>query len=260
MNITLTKDKIICGNAYELIKQIPSKSIDLIITDPPYEYGNNGGGCFGTKKRKYHKEYLSLYKQTGSTKETERLRISGDKDKQRASLSPLSKGIDLSILDEFCRVLKKINIYIWCSKAQIGKIINYFENKKCNIELITWHKTNPIPACNNTYLSDTEYCIFAREKGVKLYGNYYTKKKYYVTPCNVADKKLYCHPTIKPLEIIQNLIINSSNEGDIILDPFIGSGTTAVACANLNRNYIGFEIEQKYVDICNQRLKERSKI
>lgn len=157
-------------------------------------------------------------------------------------------------------MLKKINIYIWCSKAQIGKFINYFESKKCNIDLLTWHKTNPIPTCNNTYLSDTEYCIFAREKGVKLYGNYHTKKKYYVSQINVADKKLYHHPTIKPLEIIQNLIINSSNEEDIVLDPFIGSGTTAVACANLKRNYIGFEIEQKYVDICNERLKERSKI
>ena len=218
------------------------------------------GGCFGTKKRDYHKEYLSLYKQTGSTKETERLRIISNIQKSGQSIDSVSKGIDLSIFDEFCRILKKINIYIWCSKAQIGKIINYFENKKCNIELLTWHKTNPIPACNNTYLSDTEYCIFAREKGVKLYGNYHTKKKYYISQCNVADKKLYHHPTIKPLEIIQNLIINSSNEGDIILDPFIGSGTTAVACANLNRNYIGFEIEQKYVDICNQRLKERSKI
>ena len=85
-------------------------------------------------------------------------------------------------------------------------------------------------------------------------GNYYTKRKYYVTDLNVADKKLYSHPTIKPLPIITNLVINSSQEGDIVLDPFIGSGTTAVACKNLNRHYIGFEIDTDYYKIAQDRI------
>ena len=96
---------------------------------------------------------------------------------------------------------------------KIKQIWNYFDEKGCNLDLLTWHKTNPIPTCNNSYLNDTEYLIFAREKGVKVYGTYHTKKKYYVSKANVADKKLYEHPTIKPLEIIKNLVINSSSGG-----------------------------------------------
>ena len=126
----------------------------------------------------------------------------------------------------------------------------------CKTELLSWHKTNPVPTCNNKYLSDTEYLLFFREKGVKIFGSYETKKKYYVTPTNKSDKDKYEHPTIKPLEIIQNLILNSSQEGDVVLDPFLGSGTTAVAAVNTNRHYIGFELDEKYFDIACQRLDE----
>lgn len=235
-----------CGDCLELLKDIPDNSIDLIVTDPPYEFEDGGGGgAFGSKKRNYHAEYTSLYKEPGNS----------DAQKIADNIRFSSKGFDLSLLDEFCRVLKKINIYIWCSKAQLGKTINYFEQKKCAIDLLTWHKTNPTPTCNNTYLSDTEYCIFAREKGVKIYGSYHTKKKYYVSPTNVAEKKLYNHPTIKPLDIIQNLIINSSQEGDIVLDPFLGSGTTGVASINNNRQFIGFEIDKEYFKTAKNRIK-----
>lgn len=150
--------------------------------------------------------------------------------------------------------MKATNIYIWCSKAQVRKILEYYENKNCNIDILTWHKTNPIPTCNNTYLNDTEYCIFARAKGVKVYGSYATKRKYYVTKTNVADKKLYEHPTIKPLDIISNLIINSSKEGDTVLDCFMGSGTTGEACRNLNRNFIGIELDKHYFEIAEKRI------
>ena len=120
---------------------------------------------------------------------------------------------------------------------------------------MTWHRTNPLPTMNNTYANDTEYCIMAREKGTFLGGTYETKKKYYVSKSNVEDKNLYEHPTIKPLNIIKNLIINSSNENDVILDCFMGSGTTAVACKELGRNFIGFEINKKYFQIAQDRLK-----
>lgn len=216
------------GDCLELIKQIPDKSIDLVVTDPPYEYVSGGGaGAFGADKRSYHHEIL-----------------------------PISEGFNIRCLDECCRVLKVINIYVWCSKAQVRKLLDYFEDKGCSIDILTWHKTNPIPTCNNTYLSDTEYLIFAREKGVKVYGSYATKKKYYVTATNKADKDLYKHPTIKPIDIIQNIIINSSVEGAIVLDPFLGSGTTAVAAVNTNRHYIGFELNPVYYDTACKRLDE----
>ena len=118
------------------------------------------------------------------------------------------------------------------------------------------NKTNPVPTCNNKYLSDTEYLLFFRENGVKIYGNYNTKKKYYVTPKNKKDKKTYNHPTVKPLNIIENLIINSSKEHDIILDCFMGSGTTGEACANTNRKFIGIELDNNYFDIASKRIEE----
>lgn len=203
-----------CGDSYELIKDIPTNSIDLVIIDPPYQFDMaGGGGCFGTHKRNYHTEYVNLCKLERPFEEKEIVRVKSNADDHRKQLRFISEGFTNEILDELVRVMKKINIYVWCSKAQIKQIWNYFDEKGCNLDLLTWHKTNPIPTCNNSYLNDTEYLIFAREKGVKVYGTYHTKKKYYVSKANVADKKLYEHPTIKPLEIIKNLVINSSLGG-----------------------------------------------
>lgn len=221
-------DYIECGDCIQLLKQLPDKSIDLVVTDPPYVIDNKGGGLYTQEDKQYVKQ------------------LEGIKD-----------GFSTEVLDELCRVMKKINIYLWCSQKQLFPLIRYFvEGKKCNFNLITWHKTNPVPACGNKYLTDTEYCLFFREKGVKIYGEFSTKFTYYVTPLNQKDKKLYNHPTIKPLDIIQNLVVNSSQEGDVILDPFLGSGTTAVACVNTNRHYIGFELDKQYYDIACKRLDE----
>lgn len=222
------------GDCLELMKDIPDKSIDLVVIDPPYDFMSKhysfgktyaGAGAFGTLSRTYHKELDD---------------------------SNIITGINEDVLKELIRVQKKVNIYIWCSKEQILKYMNFF--KDYNMDLLTWHKTNPVPTCSNKYLSDTEYILFFREKGVKIYGTYATKKKYYVTPTNKEDKKLYKHPTIKPLEIIENLIINSSQENDTILDCFMGSGTTGVACKNLNRNFIGIELDEKYFNIAKERI------
>lgn len=248
-------DKIYLGDAYKLIKEIPDNSVDLIIIDPPYEFDSGeGGGTFGTANRSYHKEYLSLYHKTEKTKETERLRISANKVKQRKSLRLLSHGFKLALLNDLDKIMKKTNIYIWCSKKQLSKLLVYYEKKECAIDVLTWHKTNPTPTINNTYANDTEYLVFAREKGVKVYGNYETKRKYYVTPANVADKKAFKHPTIKPINIIKNLIINSTQPNDIVLDCFAGSGTTCVAAKELGRHYIGIEIDPEYHKIAVDRV------
>ena len=131
-----------------------------------------------------------------------------------------------------------------------------FTSKNCNYEVLTWHKQNPSPLTNNIYLPDTEYVIFAREKGVKLYGNYHTKHKYYLSGTNQVDKKKYGHPTIKPLAFIENHIENSSKPDDIVLDCFAGSGTTLVGAINKGRRFIGFEINKKYYEIAQQRIAE----
>ena len=119
---------------------------------------------------------------------------------------------------------------------------------------MTWHKSNPTPTMNNTYANDTEYLIMAREKGTKLYGDYDSKRKYWITTTNKNDKELFNHPTIKPLDIIKTLITNSTKENDIVLDCFCGSGTTCVAAKETNRKYIGMEIDKEYWKIANNRI------
>lgn len=129
------------------------------------------------------------------------------------------------------------------------------KKQHCNWNLLTWHKTNPVPACGNKYLSDTEFCFFARQKGVRIGGSYKTKFTYYVTPLNTKDKKQYHHPTCKPVSILENLILNSSNESDVVLDPFMGSGSTGVAAIKNNRNFIGMELLNDYVDTARGRIE-----
>lgn len=219
--------KLIQGDCLELMRHLQDKSVDLVVTDPPYDvHAGKGGGAFGNR---------SSYKE----------------------IEFMSSGFDESVLNELIRVMKKINIYIFCSQKQIPFLIHYFhEQHGCNWNLLTWHKTNPVPACKNKYLSDTEYIFFAREKGVPVNGEYKTKKTYYVTPLNTKEKKLYNHPTVKPQLILNNLIINSSAEDGVVLDPFMGSGSIGVAALNNGRKFIGFEIKQEYVETAQHRVKE----
>lgn len=212
-----------------MLRGIRSKSVDLVITDPPYKVDTKGAGVYGS---------VASYK----------------------NIECMADGIKDEVLDELCRVMKKINIYLFCSKNQLVPLINYFTNKKCNWNLLTWHKTNPIPTCNNKYLPDTEYVLFFREKGVKIQGTYDTKKTYFITPINVKDKELYQHPTCKPVDILKNFIVNSSNENDVVLDPFMGSGSTGVACINAHRNFIGIEINAKYYETAKTRLISQKKL
>lgn len=222
-----------CGDCLDLLKGVPDKSIDLVVIDPPYLVETDGAGMFGKKADNYGGERYVM-----------------------KNIDFMKNGIEEKVLDELYRVMKKVNIYIWASQKQIPIFYKYFvENKKCNWNLISWHKTNPTPTCGNKYLNDTEYVLFFRDKGVKIYGEYATKRTFYVSKKNLQDKKLYGHPTIKPLDIIENLIINSSKEGNTVLDCFMGSGTTGVACKKLNRNFIGYEIDEKYFNIAKERIE-----
>lgn len=120
---------------------------------------------------------------------------------------------------------------------------------------MVWCKTNPIPICNNNWLSDIEYCLVFKGKGAPKYNDGYNlKSKWFISPTNIEDKKNYLHPTIKPLELVKRHIKHSTKEGDIVLDCFAGSGTTLKACKDLNRQYIGFEINEKYYNIAKDRL------
>ncbi len=224
-------NKIYLGDAYQLIKDIDDKSVDLIVTDPPYQIeGIHGSGILKTRGHapSFHKELQE---------------------------KALDKGIDLSILDEYVRVMKKINIYIWCNKEQIYDYMTYFvEKKKCSFEILVWAKENPIPFCGTHYLVDKEYCLYFWEQGAKIHIPFERGRTYFISKTNVADKGDYGHPTIKPVEFIKTLIENSSERGGIILDTFLGSGTTCVAAKELGRQYIGFEIDESYYKIATDRL------
>ena len=221
------------GDCYELIKSIPDKSIDLIITDPPYQIE---GLHIGTGILKDRTKNLNSYV-------------------NQMLENNLDKGFDLNILNDLVRVMKKINIYVWCNKEQIYDYLTFFvKERKCNWEMLIWSKTNVPPFTNGHFLKDKEYCLYFWERGVKINGNYNTLKTVFVGSVNHQDKKDYLHPTIKPLDLIKNLIENSSEWGGVILDIFSGSGTTCVAAKELGRQYIGFEINKEYYDIATDRL------
>ena len=223
----LETNQIYLGDSYKLIKEIDDKSIDCIYTDVPYLYFDNGRG----------KSELSQ-------------RIS----ERKKEIQDISNGFDYSILDEFCRVLKKINIFIRCSKLQIRDLLNYFNNLGAHFEILVWCKVNPAPLTCNSWLPDIEYCLYFRESGVPYNNDYEYKHKFYLGKLNKSDKDLYFHPTIKPLDCVIKHLKHVTQEGDIVLDPFLGSGTTAVACKSINRKYIGFEINEDYFKSAVDRL------
>jgi len=156
--------------------------------------------------------------------------------------------------------MKEVNIYLWCNKKQIPEYFDFYVEKlKCKFDIICWHKSNALPTYSNKYLSDTEYCLYFRKGRGKCFPeNYDDAKTFYVEPINATDKKLYGHPTIKPLHMIEALVKNSSREGDVVLDPFMGSGTTGVACRMHNRDFIGMEINKDFFDTAQKRIESAS--
>ena len=227
-------NNIYLGDAYELIKQLKDHSVDLIVTDPPYAIeGIHGSGIL--KSRPANQQTYN-----------------------EISDSDLDKGIDLKILDDLVRVMKKINIYIWCNKTQIYDYMTYFvKERNCSFEILIWAKENPIPFCGTHYLCDKEYCLYFWEQGAPVSIPYDRARTYFISKTNQDDKKDYGHPTIKPIELIETLIKNSTGGGSnlVVLDPFVGSGTTCLAAKRLGHQWIGFEINEKYYKIAVDRLQ-----
>ena len=202
-------DYIECGDCLELMKEIPDKSIDLIVTDPPYgKKADKGTNGFGTSKNR---------------------RYQGGWDNQRPDkqvfdeMFRISKNLIIFGANYFCDMLPFSNHWIfWDKKGDIS-----FKNPFADGELIYTTFTSPI-----------KRVVF--------------KQQGFIT--DSKDKRY--HPTQKPSELIQMLIEQYSKEGDIVLDPFLGSGTTAVACVNTGRHYRGFELDPQYYDIACKRLDE----
>lgn len=205
---------IIQGNAYDLIKSILDNSIDLIVTDPPYLYDKPGSG-----KNKQYNEMM--------------------------------EGVKDELYQEFFRVLKKVNIYQFCNIAQFQQILQAYQKYKK--QLLIWHKPNGMCISQYEYYRTIEYIWYIREKGV-TFNKEVKRSPYYCQPLYQLSELHHLHPTVKPLNLIKKFIEVSSMPGDLIFDPFVGSGTTAVACQQLGRRFIGFEKEEKYIEVCQKRL------
>lgn len=201
-------------------KEILPKSIDLILTDIPYSVVN---------------------------RESNGLRIL---DKKSAD----NICFDLqSFLTECVRTCKG-SIYIFCGTEQVSFIRQFLVKAGLSTRLIIWEKTNPSPMNGkHIWLSGIECCVYGKFRGAVF--NEHCKNSILRYPS--GRSKL--HPTEKPLELFKYLIRVSSNAGDVVLDPCIGSGTTAVACMECDRNYIGFELNRKYYNICIKRIKSRKR-
>ena len=221
-------------DCYIGIKNIPNNSVDLVIIDPPYD--------IDTRRNRigYNRIAKSILKVENTLLDHN-----------------LTESYDFSLLDELIRIMKKVNIYIWCNKSQIEDYLKYFVDKhKCRYEILIWNKTNAMPLYSNKYINDKEYCLYFRKESKCNPTTYEDARTVYTSPLNARDRVLYHHPTIKPVDFIRRMIRNSSNENDIVLDCFMGSGTTAVASIMENRKYIGFEINKKYFDISNARIEK----
>ena len=236
------------GDALELMQSMPDDCVDCIWTDPPYLLSNDGFTCIAGKRVRVNK---------------------GEWDK--------SQGIDidhetnLGWLAECYRILKPTGT-IWVT----GTLHVYLSVGTAMLQLgfrilndISWEKPNPPPNLGcRCFTHSTETVLWATKakKGSKdrytfnyqemreENGGKQMKTVWQFTPAGREEKTFGKHPTQKPVALVQRCLRASTNPGDLVLDPFIGSGTTGVAALGLERNFIGFEREQEFIELTRKRL------
>lgn len=223
-------------DAKEWLPSVESKSIDLVLIDPPYEISRETG--------------FSKGEETG--RDTDRFRVSMDFGSWDNNFTGLKE-----IIVECYRTLKDGGTMIcFYDLWKIETLRSYFEAAKFKqIRLIEWIKTNPVPLNSKlNYLTNArEIAVVGVKRGKPTFHSEYDKGIYEYPICH--DRNRF-HPTQKPVELIKNLILKHSNEGDTVLDCFSGSGTTAVAAVMTNRNFVGCEISKEYHTKSIQRLKD----
>ncbi|MDY0139073.1 MAG: DNA methyltransferase [Candidatus Izemoplasmatales bacterium] len=243
--------KLILGDCIKVLKTFEEKSIDVIFADPPYFLSSGGVSCHSGKQVSVNK---------------------GEWDKSIT----IDEKIKFSRkwLKECKRVLKD-NGSIWISGTfhNIYSIGVALELEGFSIiNNITWQKPNPAPnlACR-CFTNSTETILWARKqltpkkKGKHLFNyqlmkemnnNKQMKDVWNIPLPKKAEKKYGKHPTQKPVELLKRIILASTNEGDLILDPFCGSSTTGVACKELHRKYIGIDNVKEYLDLSIKRFQD----
>lgn len=222
-------NKIIHADCMDILKQLPDKCIDLVLTDPPYLLDNNGGVGMG----KFAERKLIKLKH----------------------INWISEDFDyVSIFNEFIRICKPLNLYIFCSNKQISRTMEFFEQKGYPTTLLVWHKINAVPLVNKKYHDNAEFIICVRDKG-SCFNNLSVAEKSKIISMPYPNNNNRLHPTEKPAKLIELLLRTKSNENDLVLDCFSGSGTTAIACHNLNRRFICIEKDEDYYKKSVERLE-----
>lgn len=211
-------NKIYNEDCLEGIQKIASASIDTIITDPPYFIGMTHNG----KKGNYN------------------------------DLIIMKPFFD-SLFSEFSRVIKENGkVYIFCDWRTY---VFYYPLLLKHISvrnMLVWDK---ISGPGSSYAFTHELILFAEKDTPCMKGSNIFRIPGFSAGAKKTNGEML-HPTQKPVEVIEKLITDSTKEGDLVLDCFMGSGTTAVAAKKLNRNFIGFEIQEKYITISENRLKQ----
>ena len=198
------------------MKKIPREGVNCIITDIPYNECNRQSN--GLRKL----------------------------DKDKADVG------DFDIIDLTKNLCDKTkgSIYMFCGINQVSTIRQTMMNEGLSTRIIVWEKTNPSPMNGNKiWLSGIELCVFGKKS--KATFNLHSKKKEIRYPCGVNK----IHPTQKPIALMSYIINASTKKGDTVLDPFMGSGTTAIACIREKRNFIGFELNKEYYDKACKRIQ-----
>ena len=249
----IKKNSILHGDSLELLKQIPDKSIDLVFADPPYNLQLKD----------------TLYRPDQTTVEA----VTNDWDK--FDTYQAYDNFSLLWLKESKRVLRDGGaLWVIGSYHNILRLGTSIQNLGYWIlNDIIWHKTNPMPNFRGTRFTNAHetllWCTTSRK--AKYTFNYQNLKElnegkqmrsdWHIPICAGKERlresnNQRSHPTQKPEALLYRILLASSQKNDLILDPFLGSGTTAVVAKKLQRNFIGFEQDKEYIKLAKKRLKQ----
>ena len=258
----------------KVLERLEDKSIDLILTDPPYVISKKSGmNTFISKieEKGLDKDNMKMmktevewekYKKDNNIKDgIEKKKknymkygnVTGKKYGYKTDFGEWDKKFTMEELEEYMKLYyKKLKIggtcIIFFDVWKITEIKKMMERSKFKqIRLIEWVKTNPVPLNQSVnYLSNArEVAILGVKKGKPTFNSKYDNGIYYYP---IENGKKRFHPTQKNIKMFEELIMKHSNEGDVVLDTFLGGGTTALASKKLKRRFIGCEIEKEYYD------------
>lgn len=239
------ENKIILGDFFQVVREIPDESIDLILTDPPYDS-------------------LNRWKGVGTTGRMGRGKIGTKADDPSKFFRTIKNNQLPELMFQLYRILKSnCHCYVMCDHVTLPYFYNIiglgFDCSSCiyekekvpfdNLKPLIWNKV--AIGMGYHYRSSYEF-ILMFDKGKRKLNN--------LSISDVLEFKRIKGevPTAKPLELFELLITQSTNEGELVFDPFLGSGTTAVACINTNRKYIGIEIDENNYKIAEKRINSIS--